>query len=153
MSLLKVESHIKIDRSPSAVFDFISSPANWAGLHPGSKQIIGEGVQTSAKTGTRFIEIIDDGNGVKFNAHWVVTRSIKDEFFQFRFPSDYSHSLFHEIVITYDVSQNDDGSTEFTRRMVSWIKPGVDITPLCSFYINDLHNEYVAAVKARVEGN
>ncbi|KAJ5613841.1 hypothetical protein N7528_007495 [Penicillium herquei] len=151
MSLLQVESHITIAKPAAAVFDFISSPINWAGLHPGSKEIRGDGVQTSAKVGTRFIEVIDDKNGLKFDAEWVVTRNYKNEFFQFQFPSDYSHGPFQEIVITYNVSQNTDGSTSFTRRMVSWIKPGVDTKPLSSFYENDMHNDYVAAVKARVE--
>ncbi|KAJ6118277.1 hypothetical protein N7471_013744 [Penicillium samsonianum] len=151
MSLLTVESHISIDRPPAAVFDFISTPANWAGLHPGSQQIVGKGVNESAKQGTRFIEVIDDANGLKFDAHWVVTRSHKNEFFQFQFPSDYAQGPFQEIVITYNVSEKADGSTAFTRRMVSWIKPGVDTKPLSSFYENDMHNEYVARVKARVE--
>lgn len=151
MSLLTVESHITINRTPAAVFAFISSPANWAGLHPGSKEIIGEGVKESAKEGTRFIEVIDDANGLEFDAHWIVTRSRRDEFFQFQFPSDYSHDPFQEIVITYNVTENAGGSTAFTRRMVSWVKPGVDIKPLRSFYENDMHNEYVARVKATVE--
>ncbi|KAJ5738612.1 hypothetical protein N7493_001767 [Penicillium malachiteum] len=135
MSLLQVESHITIAKPAAAVFDFISSPINWAGLHPGSKEIRGDSVHTSAKVGTRFIEVIDDKNGLKFDAEWVVTRNYKDEFFQFQFPSDYSH----------------DSSTSFTRRMVSWIKPSVDTKPLSSFYENDMHNDYVIAVKARVE--
>ncbi|KAJ6031556.1 hypothetical protein N7540_002288 [Penicillium herquei] len=131
-ALLQVESDISIAKPPAAVFEFISSPINWV-------------------VGTRFIEVIDDKNGLKFDAEWVVTRNYKDEFFQFQFPSDYSHGPFQEIIITYNVSQNTDGSTSFTRRMVSWIKPGVDTKPLSSFYENDMHNDYVAAVKARVE--
>lgn len=152
MSLLTVESHINIKKSPSAVFAFISSPSNWAGLHPGSKEIRGEGVTSSAAVGTRFIEVINDENGNAFDAAWVVTRSIKDEFFQFQFPSDFTHGPFHEIVVTYNVTLEADGSTAFTRRMVSWVRPGAGGENLRSFSENAMHNRYVANVKAKVEG-
>ncbi|KAF1923298.1 uncharacterized protein M421DRAFT_96213 [Didymella exigua CBS 183.55] len=151
MSLLTVESHITIDKPASEVFNFISTPSNWAGLHPGSARIIGEGITSSAVVGTRFIEVIDDGHRPVFDAHWVITRSVKDEFFQFQFPSDFAHGPFQEIVITYNITAKGEASTAFTRRMVSWVRPGADTSELAAFSENDMHNKYVAGVKARLE--
>ncbi|KAK7180350.1 hypothetical protein DPSP01_012022 [Paraphaeosphaeria sporulosa] len=151
MSLLAVESHNNITRSTSNVFAFVSSPSNWAGLHPGSKKIIGEGVTGSAAVGTRFVEVIDDDNGNVFDASWMIIRSINDELFQFQFPSDFARGPFQEIVITYNVTPEADGSMAFTRRMASWIRPGIDAEKLISFSKNDMHNQYMANVKAKVE--
>lgn len=151
MSFLQAESHINISKPPTAVFEFVSAPANWPGLHPASKKITGDGINASAKVGTRFTEVIRDPNGLNFDAEYVVSRSVKDQFFEFKWPADYSYGPINEVVITYDLSENPDGSTALTRRQLSWVKPGVDTTPLKALYENDMHNDYVAAVKSRLE--
>ncbi|KAF4342815.1 polyketide cyclase [Fusarium beomiforme] len=150
MPMHSVESTIVIHRSPTTVFNFISSPANWAGLHPGSKRIIGEGVDKPANGGLHFIETIDDGDAQQFDAQWLVTHVVADKYFEFQFPPDYSTETFFNIVITYTLVDLGT-STKFTRTMTSWIRPEADMAKLDAFKKPSMHDLYLENVRERVE--
>lgn len=148
-SILTVTSSVVIAAPPSKIYAFISSPSNWAGLHPGSKEIIGEGTAESAAVGLKFIEVIETSTA-KFDAHWQVTKTVPDKFFQFEFPAYFSHGPFHQIVITYTLIPKPEG-TKFVRTMTSYLTGDEAVPGLEAFAEPEMHNKYLESVKSRVD--
>lgn len=147
------EFSIDIARSPEDIFAYVTTVANWAGLHPGSQKIEGEGTTSVVKEGLEFVEKIKNAY-VEFPATWVISKVVPGKFFQFKFASQFDSPQFNDITITYTLSETATG-THFTRSMVSFLKPGQNPEQLKSFggqYPEAVHHlKYLQGIKQKLE--
>ena len=67
---------IEITRSPTAVYDFVTTPANWVGTHPVTAEVKGD-TDHSAGVGDRWVELIQPpGEPVGHETEWMATTAV-----------------------------------------------------------------------------
>jgi len=152
MSVYKIRSETIIQKPISEVYNFITTVANWTGIHPATKDILGpSGINSTAVPGLKFVEVVE-ARGLNFNCEWEVRKVVKNEFFEIIFPADFTHGPLNEIVITYNLTAAGDNATKFVRTMVNFCKPDAKEEETRDLEEPGMHDNYLKAVKARLEG-
>nr|BBH87772.1 hypothetical protein KTC_25230 [Thermosporothrix sp. COM3] len=149
-----VDSVIQIKRPAAEIYDFVSTPANWPGLHPDTIAVGGD-TNHSETIGSRFVEVVrhpgrhSSGTPVL----WEVTKSERPHLWEISLSG--GSELVQQCVITYTLVQQGE-ETRFSRHMVTVLQPDAKakLKPerLSSFQKSDVHDEYLRRVKAHLEG-
>ena len=107
----------------STLFNLLTAPANWLGLHPVTKGIYGPAITRSLGVGGVAIEHIDsDERPAPFDAVWLVTRHEQDKVWELS--SLYFGGQPLTVKIRYDFLQHSNYLTTFKRTMITYYQEG-----------------------------
>ncbi|MDF7673999.1 SRPBCC family protein [Acetobacteraceae bacterium ESL0709] len=110
------------NNSPAEVFQLVTAPRNWKGLHPVTAEVYGpEEINHSLKKGGVVIEhIITPGRPAALNAVWLVTAYEENKLWEIT--SLYFGGAKSTIKIVYELTPLPEGKTHFKRTMTTYYK-------------------------------
>lgn len=138
----------------SKLFDLVTTPANWLGLHPVTNGIYGPSINESLNIGGVAIEHIVSAERAKpLDAVWLVTDYIKDKLWLFEsiyFGGEYCKVV---MVIRYDFENLASNEVLFKRTMItiSYSTDQIDATENAAFKSNKTHLEYFENIKKKLK--
>lgn len=142
-------STIIIDRAPTEVYAFVTTPANWVGTHPVTETVRGQ-VDRSADIGARWTEVIKAAQGEPgFEIDWLATMRVPEHTWVIETDTLRDKGIRCQIVYTF---VGIDGVTLFRRDMsVFGDEQDSDPELLAMTARPEAHDAYLAAIKAALE--
>lgn len=137
--------------SASTLFDLVTTPANWLGLHPVTKGVYGPCVDKSLPIGGVAIEhIVSEEREKPLDAVWLVTDYIKDKLWLFE--SIYFGGEYCKVVIRYDFTSLDSNKVLFKRTMTTTYYSANEIssTEKAAFKSTKTHSAYFDNIKKKL---
>jgi hypothetical protein len=161
---LRVLSEIDVTCSPRALYDFVTTPNNWVGTHPATRDVKGD-TGVSEGLGAHWIEVIEGPGGRQFEAEWWVINADPPRTWEIQ--TDDFGGLPATVRITYlfteshpaisgGQSSNDSiRTTHFQRAMVTSFPDDYKISDVLKEALksSQIHDSYLQAVKERIESN
>lgn len=139
------------DCEVSELFDLVTTPANWLGLHPVTKGVYGPSIEKSLTIGGVAIEhIVSEEREKPLDAVWLVTDYIKDKLWLFE--SIYFGGENCKVVIRYDFKNLENNKVLFKRTMMTtyYSIDGMSISEKAAFKSTKTHSEYFENIKKKL---
>jgi hypothetical protein len=169
MNNLKVVSEIDVMCSPLTLYDFVTTPDNWVGTHPATRDVKGD-TGISEGLGAHWIEVIEGPGGRQFEAEWWVINAEPPRVWEIQ--TDDFDGMPATVSITYTLTEGPaatgggassgggggSGSTNsvithFKRDMVTSFPDDYQVSDVLREALTSgkIHDRYLQAVKERIE--
>lgn len=139
------------DCPSSVLFNLVTAPANWVGLHPVTKAVYGPEIDKSLNVGGVAIEhIVSEEREKPLNAVWLVTEYEKNKMWAFK--SLYFGGEPCEVTIRYEFTSLNDKKVIFKRIMITtYADSQLDASEINASKSNASHVEYFANIRKRLD--
>jgi hypothetical protein len=166
MNNLRVVSEIDVMCSPRTLYDFVTTPDNWVGTHPATRDVKGD-TGISEELGAHWIEVIEGLGARQFEAEWWVINAEPPRVWEIQ--TDDFGGLPATVSITYTLtegpaaasgvagstssSNTNTGVTHFQRDMVTSFPDDYQVSDVLreALTSSQVHDRYLQAVKERIE--
>jgi hypothetical protein len=170
MNNLRVVSEVDVMCFPQTLYDFVTTPDNWVGTHPATRDVKGD-TGISEGLGAHWIEVIEGPGGRQFEAEWWVINAEPPGVWEIQ--TDDFGGLPATVSVTYTLtegpaaanggasstssssSNTDNGITHFRRDMVTSFPDDYEVSDVLREALTSslVHDRYLQAVKERIETN
>lgn len=150
METIENKTSIQIDAKAEVVYNLITTPKNWVGLHPVTKAVYGPDIDKEAGVNAVWIEHIQNSNDYhhSVDAAWYVTEANPAKRWQIK--SAFFGGQKTVVTITY-IFEEAANKTTFTRIMSTQVPNDMNNAEKKGLADPTKHQEYLERIKQKVE--
>lgn len=150
METIQNKTSVKINVKAQVVYNLITTPKNWVGLHPVTKAVYGPTIDKEASVNSVWIEHIENSNSYhsSVDATWYVTKAEPYKLWQIK--SAFFGGKDEIVTITY-YFEEENNVTNFTRIMETKVSKNASDTEKKGLADPTQHQKYLEKIKQRLE--